>query len=84
MTLDQLIGLVESRMAQALRSVNEAALIAEHIEVHRKIDSAGRKRLKEVVKRTRAIREALFDAGVQLPPLRAPGEWSSEDSEQGE
>jgi len=83
MTLDQLIGLVENRMAQGLRSINEAALIAEHIEDHRKLDSAGRKRLKKVAKRAMAIREALFDAGITLPPLRAPGEWFSEDSEQG-
>jgi len=68
------LGLIETDLARALRSVDRAAMFAAYLQGHPGLTFHAEGRLAEAVRRAEVIRSALIANGVQLPRLRRVGE----------
>ena len=66
-------GLLETQLARALRALDLAATVAEAIKA-RPLKNMDQARVREAARRVQAVRTALLEAGVKLPPLRRLGQ----------
>ena len=66
---EDVLELMETELARALRSVDRACMLAVQIKEHPLAPEA-QERSNRAVGRALAIREAITRAGVKLPPLR--------------
>ena len=66
---EDFLELIETDLARALRMVDRACMLAQHLTEHPLADEF-QERSNRAIERALAIREAISHAGVRLPPLR--------------
>ena len=66
---EDFLELIETELARALRAVDRACMLAVHLKEH-PLAEEFQERSSKAVGRALAIREAITEAGVRLPPLR--------------
>jgi hypothetical protein len=71
---EDLIAIVETELARALRAVDAACTVGAYLEKHPPEGSRGEK-ARETARRALKVREVLLAAGFKLPQLRKIGEY---------
>ncbi len=69
MTFDELVGHVDAELAQALLHVNRSCAFVDLVQ-RKHPDVQLTDRVQESFRRARAVREAILEAGIVLPPPR--------------